>query len=154
MLKKIIVIALSLCLVCSITVMSVNASPEGIDQATIESSNGKREGKPQMDRTPPEGFVPSGDFAPPQGGMAKTTEETAHQTENNETPQMPQMQGGNRQFGGQMGGMGRFPGGFSEQNTQTDEEKSFVKEYATPITSGVLLVLAFIFVIFYRRKNY
>ena len=30
----------------------------------------------------------------------------------------------------------------------------FLKEYSTPVTAIILLILAFIFVIFYKRKNY
>ena len=56
-------------------------------------------------------------------------------------------------------GMGSFPGNIQNpnQNTKTEQEIGFwgfVKAYSTPITSVILLALAFIFVIFYRRKNY
>ena len=59
--------------------------------------------------------------------------------------------------------MGGFPGqmspGMTEQEQSTDEISenkilTFVKSYSTPITSIVLLLLAFVFVIFYKRKNY
>ena len=61
------------------------------------------------------------------------------------------------------GNMGGFPGqmspGMTEQEQSTDEISenkilTFVKSYSTPITSIVLLLLAFVFVIFYKRKNY
>ena len=54
---------------------------------------------------------------------------------------------------------GRIPPNMQNFNGQAQEEvpmtfSGFVKTYSTPITSVVLLGLAFIFVIFYRRKNY
>ena len=70
----------------------------------------------------------------------------------------PQLE--NRQFDGQMpGGMGNFPGNMQSFNGQTQESQpkgflGFVETYSTPIISVVLLGLAFIFIIFYRRKNY
>jgi len=45
----------------------------------------------------------------------------------------------------------------NDQGIQTEQETDFfgfVKTYSTPVASVILLVLAFIFVIFYRRKNY
>jgi len=63
------------------------------------------------------------------------------------------------------GGMGGFRGGMPNQGfdstvpvmSNAQEEltpKSFIKEYFTPLLSIVLLALAFVFVIFYKRKNY
>ncbi|MBR2886308.1 MAG: hypothetical protein IKB93_16205, partial [Clostridia bacterium] len=67
----------------------------------------------------------------------------------------------NPQFEGRMpGGMqGGFPGNKQNNNQQTKDVEpitfwGFVKTYSTPIASVILLALAFIFVIFYRRKNY
>ena len=122
---------------------------------------------PQGEFTPPEGFTPpqnAGEFAPPESSKNNaeavtppanenvTTENQQTQengTESNQTP------GRNQQFGG----MGGFPGNMQNFNGQTQEDApkgflGFVKTYSTPITSVVLLGLAFIFVIFYRRKNY
>ena len=122
---------------------------------------------PQGEFTPPEGFTPpqnAGEFAPPESSKNNaesvtppanenvTTENQQTQenvTESNQTP------GRNQQFGG----MGGFPGNMQNFNGQTQENApkgflGFVKTYSTPITSVVLLGLAFIFVIFYRRKNY
>ena len=122
---------------------------------------------PQGEFTPPEGFTPpqnAGEFAPPESSKNNaeavtppanenvTTENKQTQgngTESNQTP------GRNQQFGG----MGGFPGNMQNFNGQTQEDApkgflGFVKTYSTPITSVVLLGLAFIFVIFYRRKNY
>lgn len=66
--------------------------------------------------------------------------------------------------GGFPGGMqGGFPGGMmggqnaEETLSQGETQKSawdFIREYATPIISVILLAFAFIFVIFYKRKRY
>ena len=127
---------------------------------------------PQGEFTPPEGFTPpqnAGEFAPPESSKnnAEAVTPPANEnvtTENKQTQEngeeSNQTQGGNQQFGGQMpGGMGGFPGNMQNFNGQTQEDApkgflGFVKTYSTPITSVVLLGLAFIFVIFYRRKNY
>ncbi len=198
MLKKVIPIALSLCLIFSISVMAVNENPvnedsvpevsEQIPQNAEELPQGEESntGMPlsgdMQGRTPPnisngemppEGmnrgqrpqgnFTPpqnAGEFTPPQNTDATNTEATAPQTNSNESSESSQVPGGNQQFGGQMpGGMGGFPGNMQNFNSQTQEEApkgflGFVKTYSTPITSVIILILAFIFVIFYRRKNY
>ncbi len=134
---------------------------------------------PKGEFTPPEGFTPpNGEFTPPQNtgeftvprNDVKTNSSEASELnadsgvtkENQQTPengeQSGQTGGRNQHFGGQMpGGMGNFPGVMQNFNGQEDVPKGFsgfVKTYSTPITSVVLLGLAFIFVIFYRRKNY
>jgi len=67
----------------------------------------------------------------------------------------------NPQFEGRMpaGMKGDFSGSMQKNSAQTEEAETmsfweFVKTYSTPIASVILLALAFIFVIFYRRKNY
>ena len=127
---------------------------------------------PQGEFTPPESFTPpqnAGEFAPPESSKnnAEAVTPPANEnvtTENQQTQEngedANQTQGGNQQFGDQMpGGMGGFSGNMQSFNGQTQENApkgflGFVKTYSTPITSVVLLGLAFIFVIFYRRKNY
>ena len=178
MLKKVIATILSLCVIFSVSVMTVTAASEtqrgrGLGEM---SPIGQR---PSGDFAPPEGFIPpegefappqnSGEFTPPQGEESSNTETTAPQTdtgateENQQVPENSkesgQMQGGNSPFGGEMPeGMNGFPGNMqSGQNTAAEQPTGFlgfVKTYSTPITSVVLLGLAFIFVIFYRRKNY
>ena len=174
MLKKVITVVLSLCLIFNISMVTVSAVGEGNTNGMppmSEMSSG--------DFTPPEGFTPpdgeftppqnAGEFTPPQANEGSTPEASAPQadagvTEENQQTQengeeSNQTQGGNRQFGGQMpGGMGGFSSNMQgSQNTAVDQPMGFlefVKTYSTPITSVVLLGLAFIFVIFYRRKNY
>ena len=134
---------------------------------------------PQGEFTPPEGFNPpegftppqnAGEFTPPQNGVNQNPETATPPandgavTENQQTQEngeeSNQTQGGNSPFGGQMPeGMGGFSGNMQNFNGQTQDDVpkgflGFVKTYSTPITSVVLLGLAFIFVIFYRRKNY
>ena len=136
---------------------------------------------PQGEFTPPEGFTPpSGEFTPPQnsGGFTPPQNNTdangkeavtppandSAVTENKQIQETDEEsnQGSDddKQFGGLMpGDMGGFSGNAQNFNGQTQEEQpkgflGFVKTYSTPITSVVLLGLAFIFVIFYRKKNY
>ena len=130
--------------------------------------------------TPPEGFTPPdgnftppqnfGEFTPPQNNEISSTSTTAPETdtgvaeEKQENPDMGEDSAltteENSPFGGQMpGGMGGFPGNMQNFGGQTQEDMpkgflGFVKTYSTPIVSVILLGLAFIFVIFYRRKNY
>lgn len=147
MLKKVIPIAIALCLIFSISVMAENTSA-----VTDGTAAGASQQMPQGER--------------PQGGRANMGMPPGGDMQGRTPPDMPngeqsgQAQDGNRQFGGQMpGGMGGFPGNVQNFNGQTQEEQpkgflGFVKTYSTPITSVILLALAFIFVIFYRRKNY
>ena len=178
MLKKVIPIALSLCLIFSISAMAENtASDENIPNTSSERSirgNFNSSKMPQSDFDPskmPEGFTPpEGGFTPPQSVENNDNTETSAPETNEGVPEgnpqemengeeTGQAQNGNSAFGGQMpGGMSGFPGNMqSGQDTATEQSTGFlgfVKTYSTPITSVVLLGLAFIFVIFYRRKNY
>lgn len=134
--------------------------------------------RPSGNFTPPEGFKrPEGDFTPPQNSgnftppdrnftpsennnAGENSEMEMPQTENNTTDGNPQKPNGEQQFGGRMpGGMGGFSEDMQNFNGQPQKEagagfKGFVKTYSTPITSVILLVFAFVFVAFYRRKNY
>ena len=129
---------------------------------------------PQGEFAPPEGFTPpknSGEFTPSQndvktiGTEANEPNEDVGITEENKqkqdnVEQSAQTQSENQQFGGRISGdMGGFPGNMQNFNGQTQEDTpkgfmGFVKTYFTPIISVVLLGLAYIFVIFYRRKNF
>lgn len=172
MLKKVIPIVLSLCLIFSISVMAENTTGnENIPNTSSEKPMHEEFDSSKMPQGDfdsskmPEGFTPpEGGFAPPksvENNNAETnevvTEENPQPSENGE--ESGQTRNGNSPFGGQMpGGMGGFPGNM-QNNQQSQEEtpmtfSGFVKTYSTPITSVILLVLAFIFVIFYRRKNY
>ena len=178
MLKKVITIALSLFLLCSIGVLAASAVGEA-QQREARGGMPQMGEMPQGDFAPHEGFTPpegeftppqnAGEFTPPQNnGSAETTapkadagvaEETPQAAENGEESE--QAQGENVQnapFGGGMPeGMGGFPGNMQGSQTAEAEQPAgflgFVKTYATPITSVILLGLAFIFVIFYKRKN-
>ena len=197
MLKKVIPIVISLCLIFSISVMAENTSTVtdgSAAGASQQMSQGERTqgGRGNMG-TPPSGAMqggtppnmpngeipregmnrgqkPSGEFTSPQNTdveknenvpqstpAAKETAENTTSTDeqnNHNTEENPQFEG--RMPGGMQGG---FPGNMQSNSGQTQEAEpmtfgSFVKTYSTPITSVILLALAFIFVIFYRRKNY
>ena len=183
MLKKVIPIVVVLCLIFGISAMAENTvGNENMGDTSSERpmrGDFDPSKMPQGDFVPPEGFTPpNGEFTPPQNAGEFTPPESSKNsaeavtppanenvtTENQQTQENGEesnrTQGGNQQFGGQMpGGMGGFPGNMQNLNGQTQEEQpkgflGFVKTYSTPITSVVLLGLAFIFVIFYRRKNY
>lgn len=168
MLKKAILIFLSACLIFSIT-----ATAENIQETNGEipqSVQGEAPSQmPPMGEMPRSGR-PSGDFAPPQNNGAESAnaqqpqENAQHPQENAQHPQGDfnaqgggQMPGRNPWNGGQMpNGFGGFGNMQNNQNTESQPKGfwGFVKTYATPITSVILLILAFIFVIFYKRKNY
>ncbi len=199
MLKKVIPIVVSLCLIFGISVMAestntvnnetVNEVSEDVQNETAEvpqKANENTETSPSGDMqnrgNPPamrSGEIPAkganreqrpaGNFTPPQNAGANAAERASQNaesgTENTENPaDNPEANGQNAenpQFGGRMpGGMqGGFPGGLENNNQQTEEAEPmtfgrFVKTYSTPIISVILLAVAFIFVIFYRRKNY
>ena len=167
MLKKVIPIVIALCLILSISAMAENINGENESRAPQVSGQMPADAgaRPQGARGPM-GAPPEGEFVPPEGGGVPKQDANANSNAEN-TPQPednaagnPQIPGGNRQFGGQMpGGMGGFPGNMQNFNGQTQEEQptgfwGFARTYSTPITSVILMALAYIFVIFYRRKNY
>ncbi len=106
----------------------------------------------------------------PQGNTDNTQLDAGQPTneagENANQPQgqdvngeVPQNQNGNQMTPPDMDfGVGNMPSGFGKNNTPIDAEQvtfmGFVKEYQTPIISVVLLLLAFVFVKLYKRKNY
>ena len=118
----------------------------------------------------------SGEFTPPQNEESESSQATDSQTDTRVTSENQQAsensdwsgqtQGRNQQFDGRIqggnppfgGGMGGFSGNMTNsQNTVSNQSAGFlgfVKTYSTPVTSIILLGLAFIFVVFYRRKNY
>ena len=70
-----------------------------------------------------------------------------------EMPQDGTMPGGNRgSFNGNPGQMQNTPS--ASTTTDTTAEATFPKDYTSPIISMLLLGLAFVFVIFYRRKSF
>ena len=123
--KKLIPIALLLCLIFSISVMAENTNK--INDETVPEVSGQ---------------IPNEIKEQPQGGRGGM----GIPPEGMNRGQMPE-------------GMEESLGNMQNDNMNTQVEQptdflSFVKTYSTPITSVILLVLAFIFVIFYRRKNY
>lgn len=125
--------------------------PEGINRGE----------RPQGNFTRPQN---AGEFTPPKGDFSfpqnNNAEAPSPNEENGASAENPQMPDGSKQFNGQMNGnMGGFPGNMQNFNMQTQENTptgflGFIKTNSTPIISVILLALAFVFVIFYRRKNY
>lgn len=127
MIKKVIPIILSLCLIFSISIMAANTNDNSNTDTTVAAQNMHiRNG---------------GTHYGEQGSMG--------------TP--PQMQNGEMPQSG-IGG-GQAPDGMpnNTQNTEAEQSEGFIgviKTYPTPITSVILLILAFVFVFFYKRKQY
>lgn len=115
--------------------------PEGWDGQPSEGFNGQRPQMPQGSNMPFEdmnGQKPLGDTSDSQEA---SQQQVGGNSEVQQNPFMP------------AGGMnGQFPGNM--QNGQAAEPKSFVETYSTPIISMILLALAYVFVIFYKRKHY
>lgn len=163
MLKKVIPIVILLCLIFSISVIAENEMPTGEDTVTEVSEQMPPKGmnrgqKPSGEITPPQNAeVDSAVNVPQSTPAAKETAENTTSTDeqnNHDTEENPQFEG--RIPGGMQGG---FPDNMQNNNQQTKDAEpmtfwGFVKTYSTPIASVILLALAFIFVIFYRRKNY
>ena len=153
--------------------------PQGVrrNMGTPPSDDMQNRGTPpnvSNSAMPPKGMnrgqKPSGEVTPPQNTEFGNTEKVSQSTpaaketaenetstdeqNNHDTEENPQFEG--RMPGGMQGG---FPGNMQNNNQQTKDAEpmtfwGFVKTYSTPIASVILLALAFIFVIFYRRKNY
>ena len=164
MLKKIISTIILLCLVFGINVTAENTNNQPVPEASVQSAQVSDEHS-QDNGTPPAPSQNSGEFTtsqsnvPPQNNDANTGNQTSPPSNGNISPENSQAPVNNENFRGQMpGGMGGFPGNM--QNTQNTEVQQptgflgFVKTYSTPITSVFLLIFAYIFVIFYKRKNY
>ena len=115
--------------------------------------------------TPPNGFTPPENTANVSSDAVTQNESSAE----NNTEEQPQNQEGapqnnwgppgGMQFDGKMpGGRGDFPGNMQNQKQPEEETpkgfSGFIKTYSTPIASVILLMFAFIFVIFYKRKRY
>ncbi len=166
MVKKIIIYTICLVLALTICAFAANAAN------TIPAEPSQRVPQERTEgMKPPEGGKPHGVIA--DGGELpqeipeniKTGQETENTQNNNEIPAEENEQHTNENsdrniqpqadWNGREGNM-KPPNFGMEQNIQ-DEKLTFytaVKKYATPITSLVLLVFAFVFVKVYKKKNY
>ena len=133
-------------------------TPPTMPNGKIPREGMNRGQKPSGEITPPQNAeVDSAVNVPQSTPAAKETAENTTSTDeqnNHDTEENPQFEG--RKPGGMQGG---FPGNMQNNNQQAKDAEpmtfwGFVKTYSTPIASVILLALAFIFVIFYRRKNY
>ena len=178
MIKKAAVIILSLCLIFCISAMAETTNDNSNADTSAVSQDMSNMGIPpemQSGEMPQGGNrgdqMPESGFTPPQNIETNNAEGITLQTDGNteETTQPPENSGENNResgentpFDGQMpGNMGdfNFPGGMtnSAQNTETEQATGFlgfIKTYSTPIISVILLLCAFVFVRFYKRKQY
>ncbi len=129
--------------------------PEGVELP--QGMPGNREGFPggeQGQKTQENTDNTQLDTEQPTGKSGENTSQPQGQDANGEVSQNQndnQMTPPNMDFDG-----GNMPGGFDGNNMQAESMTftGFVKEYQTPIISVVLLILAFVFVKLYKRKNY
>jgi len=176
MVKRIIIYAVCFLMCFSSTVLAdeVNDATQQQTDQTIQQEmrqdfpmQGERMGgrprefgrqMPTEGQRPPEITMPDSgnmpDFqVPDNGNMPKMPQDDEYTTDDENTIRIPRGgMGGEGQFGG-------FPWMQDSAGAQTAAEapttfKSILTEYFTPIVSLVLLALAFVFVIFYKRKNY
>ena len=160
-----------LILLLGISVSAQREMPQGTPPSNMEMPQGKLPEGMELPEgvEPPQGMpenregFPSGEQGQrPQGNTEDTQTENGQQADEiGENANQPQEQGQNAEamtppnmdFGG-----GNMQGGFGRNNMQAEAEPmtfiGFVKEYQTPIISVVLLLLAFVFVKLYKRKNY
>lgn len=126
--------------------------PEGEAPAEF---NGERPQPPRDEAMQQTTGTTTGESKEPKkdNGTAEETQKTNESGETTADKEFEMPQGG-------MGGRGGF-GGMMQQGQNTTETEStpmtfagFLKEYQTPIISVILLALAFVFVIFYKRKIY
>ena len=173
MIKKIIPVFLCICLSFAVICYGENTveTPENLP-APPQGAMPMEGARPQMGEMPPQGEVPAmgerpsrgempqGDVNPAEGASVpaspvspETQQPTEQETENNQNPDtiteatpmenMPQQ--------GDKGGQGRMPA-FGQN--QSAESESFFDKYFDAIVSVILLILAYVFVIFYKRRQY
>lgn len=113
--------------------------------------------------TKPQGNAPADRTAPADNGAQAPSPQTNINPDNeagDTVGEVPADGEGQPQFGGRFpGGMGGFNGGMQEgaqpvQSSQQTGFAGFVKTYSTPITSVILLGLAYVFLFLYKRKHY
>ena len=103
--------------------------------------------------------MPEGEIPPMPGGerpaMPNGEMPAAPTNETGDSASFPDMRQG-------MGGRGGMPGQMPNFNMQQETETAaaptgvwgFLNTYATHISTGIALIFGFLFVIFYKRKNY
>lgn len=175
MVKRTAAVILSLCLVFGISAMAETTNDNSNADTSAASQDMSDMGippeMPQGGNAPFGGQTPEGEFTPPQNIETNNAENTAPQTDGNteESTQPPESSaennresGENTPFGGQMPGNMEnfnFQGGMANSGQSTETEQAtgflgFVQTYSTLVTSIILLLCAFVFVHFYKRKQY
>lgn len=182
MLKKVITVAVSVCLMCNIGVLA-EETPASSETAPATSTERPMRGNFDPSQIPQGNFDPSqmpqGNFDPsqiPQGGFpSRTGKNDVNKLEN--TVPVEEGKGVNEQtsqnndenaqreqrqspFGeGFSGNMGGLPGNMQNSEINIDSTQQtgflgFIKTYETPITALALLGAAYLFVLLYKRKHY
>ena len=157
--KKMFFITLCVLLMLSVAVVSAQ------EVITEDAPQFSRENMPQRGRFNPEN-IPQGErpqFNPDGASVGEIpqrqqnaipVEETAQPTPPETSPEE-----NSQNFSQFPDGMQQPRGGMQWEEQQQESEEPmtffrFITTYSTPIISVLLLGLAFIFVIFYKRKNY
>ncbi|MDO4618008.1 MAG: hypothetical protein Q4B31_00630 [Clostridia bacterium] len=156
------------------TAIGVYAENEQADNAqnqvpAEERIPGERQGRQRPNGenlpVPPEGMefpegmpeMPEkGEFTPPED-TELTPPQNNDETGIEENFDNPNFQRPSRGDGNPVMQNGNFEENMQNQTTEEKESYSlskFIKEYQTPIISIVLLIIAFVFVKLYKRKNY
>lgn len=147
MFKKITPILLILCLILSVSISASGVNAPNT-QSAVSQQMPTRNNRQQNTNTSP---IPGEKTTPTQNHNASQNNQSSKLTPPNaenvhENRPMP---GGMREFGGIMPQGG--------ENAQAEPETGFIgfiKTYQNPIISLITLILAFVFVIFYKRKIY
>lgn len=178
MIKRILPILLSLCFIPNICVFAANPNnnpnseaPAAAAETPEEEKHSQQQGNMQI---PQQNGMNRGEL-PPQNNDENTAElpiENSPQNSENTNAKTPDSSNDNKQNGGKAptpneddarfknqipGGIGDGDMRFNTQNTETEPTTflgRLIKNYPTPVTSVILLALAFVFVIFYKRKHY
>lgn len=176
MIKKIIPIILCLMLVFSVSVMATNTSDNANSDAPAVSEEMPMPGVERQGGgrgnmgTPPYGNIPNGempeDFIPPELPQGEFLQDMIPSKDNDgtKTEKSKEVTSENNGFNRGEKRPYNMPGGMQNGTIQNEENKSedssvakiteFLKTYQTPIISVIMLALAFIFVICYKKKQY
>lgn len=151
MIKKLIPIVLSLSLLFCINASAVeNDKPADFHASETEENQGRRGNMPPQDmQSAPE--MRHAENTPPQdNGVPAQNGENFEIPENNDDNNR-----NNNEFPPQIPGNQNNTDENNSQNENTPNTFSdFMKSYSTPVTSVILLIFAFVFVIYYKKNQY
>ena len=140
-----------LCMMMFCVCVNAESIQSGTDAVTEQQTMPQNSERPAGGRGGMGGMQPPNGERPPMPADGEMPQRPEGETTADKETEMPQ---------GGMGGRGSF-GGMMQPGQNTPETEStpmtftgFLKEYQTPIISVILLALAFVFVIFYKRKRF